>query len=179
MGRFPDGAESATEATKKGRLWLNDGSCIRLRPERPNHVPSRDLASKTLSGSECSRRAMAPSPSPRPCGAGSTRWERRRRSSNQVALGTAEGQKTVQWTVFPRQATARASTRSSATSCSTERSSTPSPRLAAWRIHYNTARPHSSMGYRPPAPEAIHWPSNRDGSAPQTAPALAPRPVMH
>jgi putative transposase len=23
-----------------------------------------------------------------------------------------------------------------------------------WRIHYNTVRPHSSLGYRPPAPEA-------------------------
>ena len=23
-----------------------------------------------------------------------------------------------------------------------------------WRIHYNTIRPHSSLGYRPPAPEA-------------------------
>ena len=23
-----------------------------------------------------------------------------------------------------------------------------------WRKHYNTARPHSSLGYRPPAPEA-------------------------
>lgn len=23
---------------KNGRLWLNDGSCIRLRPEHPNHV---------------------------------------------------------------------------------------------------------------------------------------------
>ena len=27
----------------KGRLWLNDGSCIRLRPERPNHVLSYDF----------------------------------------------------------------------------------------------------------------------------------------
>jgi putative transposase len=26
------------ETTKTGRLWLNDGSCIRLRPEYPNHV---------------------------------------------------------------------------------------------------------------------------------------------
>ena len=26
-----------------GRLWLNDGSCIRLRPERPNHVWSYDF----------------------------------------------------------------------------------------------------------------------------------------
>lgn len=28
---------------KKGRLWLNDGSCVRLRPERPNHVWSYDF----------------------------------------------------------------------------------------------------------------------------------------
>ena len=24
-----------------------------------------------------------------------------------------------------------------------------------WRKHYNTKRPHSALGYRPPAPEAI------------------------
>ena len=24
-----------------------------------------------------------------------------------------------------------------------------------WRIHYNTVRPHSALGYRPPAPQAI------------------------
>ncbi len=28
---------------KRGRLWLNDGSCIRLRPEHPNHVWSYDF----------------------------------------------------------------------------------------------------------------------------------------
>jgi len=27
-----------------------------------------------------------------------------------------------------------------------------------WRIRYNTIRPHSSLGYRPPAPEA--WPTS-------------------
>jgi transposase InsO family protein len=27
----------------RGRLWLNDGSCIRLRPERANHVWSCDF----------------------------------------------------------------------------------------------------------------------------------------
>ncbi len=36
---------------KKGRLWLNDGSCIRLRPERPNHVWSHDFVeSRTHDG---------------------------------------------------------------------------------------------------------------------------------
>ena len=24
-----------------------------------------------------------------------------------------------------------------------------------WRQHYNTIRPHSALGYRPPAPEAL------------------------
>ena len=28
---------------KRGRLWLNDGSCIRLRPSWPNHVWSYDF----------------------------------------------------------------------------------------------------------------------------------------
>ena len=27
--------------------------------------------------------------------------------------------------------------------------------IEAWRLHYNTVRPHSAPGYRPPAPEAI------------------------
>ena len=26
-----------------GRLWLNDGSCVRRRPERPNHVWAYDF----------------------------------------------------------------------------------------------------------------------------------------
>ena len=28
---------------KRGRLWLNDGSCVRLRPEYPNHVWAYDF----------------------------------------------------------------------------------------------------------------------------------------
>ncbi len=27
--------------------------------------------------------------------------------------------------------------------------------IESWRRHYNAVRPHSSLGYRPPAPEAI------------------------
>ena len=27
--------------------------------------------------------------------------------------------------------------------------------IEQWRKHYNTVRPHSALGYRPPAPEAI------------------------
>jgi len=31
--------------------------------------------------------------------------------------------------------------------------------IERWRQHYNRVRPHSSLGYRPPAPEAIAWPT--------------------
>ena len=37
------GAEGAPQTTKRGRLWLADGSCIRLRPEHRNHVWSYDF----------------------------------------------------------------------------------------------------------------------------------------
>ncbi len=33
-----EGLKVPVKQPKRGRLWLNDGSCIRLRPERPNHV---------------------------------------------------------------------------------------------------------------------------------------------
>src|ERR1700733_3262615 len=33
--------------------------------------------------------------------------------------------------------------------------------IERWRVEYNTIRPHSALGYRPPAPEAIQpWKSN-------------------
>jgi transposase InsO family protein len=30
--------------------------------------------------------------------------------------------------------------------------------IERWRKEYNTFRPHSALGYRPPAPEAVQWP---------------------
>jgi transposase InsO family protein len=48
-----------------------------------------------------------------------------------------------------------------------------------WRRHYNTVRPHSSLDYRPPAPEVLVWPAAQPGPAPAAAPALALRPIMN
>jgi len=42
-----------------------------------------------------------------------------------------------------------------------------------WRHHYNTVRPHSSLGYRPPAPEAIQPWSPGFGAAPLRLPTMA------
>jgi transposase InsO family protein len=49
-----------------------------------------------------------------------------------------------------------------------------------WRRHYNTIRPHSSLGYRPPAPEAF-MPARltpQSGPAAPHALTLASRPSL-
>ena len=38
-----EGLKVPQRQPKRGRLWLNDGSCIRLRPEYKNHVWSYDF----------------------------------------------------------------------------------------------------------------------------------------
>ena len=38
-----EGLKLPQKQPKRGRLWLNDGSCIRLRPCWPNHVWSYDF----------------------------------------------------------------------------------------------------------------------------------------
>ena len=44
--------------------------------------------------------------------------------------------------------------------------------IERWRQHYNTIRPHSSLGYRPPAPAAI-LPSAISSTYPQTVRTLS------
>jgi len=52
--------------------------------------------------------------------------------------------------------------------------------IEQWRVHYNTARPHSSLGYKPPAPEVIMpggaRPMSHPGSNGSSAP---PAPILH
>ena len=38
-----EGLKVPQKQPKRGRLWLNDGACVRLRAERPNHVWSYDF----------------------------------------------------------------------------------------------------------------------------------------
>ena len=38
-----EGLKVPRKQPRRGRLWLADGSCLRLRPERPNHVWSWDF----------------------------------------------------------------------------------------------------------------------------------------
>ena len=52
----------------------------------------------------------------------------------------------------------------------------------SWRRHYNTIRPHASIGYKPPAPEVFvpaftAWPAALRRPAPPAA--LAQRPTLN
>jgi putative transposase len=51
--------------------------------------------------------------------------------------------------------------------------------IESWRRHYNTKRPHSSLGYRPPAPEVVLWPASPSGATSPATPAVATKPIMH
>jgi transposase InsO family protein len=54
--------------------------------------------------------------------------------------------------------------------------------IESWRRHYNTLRPHGSLGYKPPAPEVfVPAMSARAAQQPRPAapPALAERPSLH
>jgi transposase InsO family protein len=53
--------------------------------------------------------------------------------------------------------------------------------IESWRRHYNTLRPHESLGYKPPAPEVFVLAMTARAASqprPATPPALAPRPSM-
>lgn len=46
-----EGLKVPKRRPKRGRLWLNDGSCVRLRPEHKNHVWSYDfMVDRTTDG---------------------------------------------------------------------------------------------------------------------------------
>ncbi|MCJ2079048.1 IS3 family transposase [Methylobacterium sp. E-016] len=56
--------------------------------------------------------------------------------------------------------------------------------IESWRRHYNTVRPHASLGYRPPAPEVFvpafsAWPAALARPAPPAKLPVAERPTAH
>ncbi len=56
--------------------------------------------------------------------------------------------------------------------------------IESWRRHYNTVRPHASIGYRAPAPEVFvpafaAWPAAQPRPAPPAMLPLVPRPPLN
>ena len=66
-----EGLKVPPRQPKRGRLWLTDGSCIRLRAERPDHVWSYDFVedrTHTGASSGCSTSSTSPPTSAWPSG---------------------------------------------------------------------------------------------------------------
>src|SRR3712207_3828638 len=56
--------------------------------------------------------------------------------------------------------------------------------IESWRRHYNTVRPHASLGYKPPAPEVFvsafaAWPAPLAQPAPPDRLPVAQRPTLN
>jgi putative transposase len=56
--------------------------------------------------------------------------------------------------------------------------------IESWRRHFNTIRPHETLGYKPPAPEVFvpaiaAWPAALRRSAPPATLPLAHRPTLN
>ena len=183
-----EGLRVPSKQPKKGRLWLNDGSCIRLRPQHRNHVWSYDFVyERTHDGrqlrfltiiDECSRECLAI----RAARSHRSRDVIRTLSQLFITKGVPEHIRSDNGPEFTSKAVRKWLERLEVKALFIEPGSPwengyiesfngkfryehlnreifytlgEAQVLAEmWRKEYNQVRPHSSLGYRSPAPEA-------------------------
>jgi putative transposase len=184
-----EGLKVPSKQKPRSRLWLNDGSCIRLRPERRNHVWSYDFVEAQTHDGRKVRLMTLIDEFTRECLA--IRVARRINSLGvletmadvMVVRGIPEhirsdngpemtakivrswlagvGAKTLY--IEPGSpwengycesfnGKLRDELLNGEIFCSLKEAKIL---IEQWRQHYNTVRPHSSLGYRPPAPQTF------------------------
>jgi putative transposase len=184
-----EGLKVPQKQPKRGRLWLNDGSCIRLRPERKDHVWAYDFVSgRTHDGvpfrmltlvdeytREClaidvGRKLTSDDVLERLAWLMATRGVPAHIRSDNGPEFTATvvrdwlknlGVKTL--FIEPGSPWENGYVESFNGKLSDELLNREifyslqeaKVLIEMWRKHYNQVRPHSSLGYRPPAPETI------------------------
>lgn len=201
-----EGLKVPARQPKRGRLWLNDGSCVRLRPERANHVWAYDFVEdRTRDGrkfrllnvvDEFTRECLSIRVARKLGSAdvidvladlfilrGAPAFIRSDNGPEFIAVAVrgwigGVGAKTAfiepgsPWEngyvesfngklrdellnseVFNTLAEARVL-------------------IEQWRVHYNTVRPHSSLNYRPPAPDVLL--ASAAGALPRPDPGGSP-----
>ena len=184
-----EGLKVPKKQPKRGRLWLNDGSCIRLRPEHKNHVWSYDfMVERTTDGrafrvlniiDEFTRESLS--------------GKVNRKISSQDVIdelfnlsifrGIPEHIRSDNGPEFTAKAVRRWLNRLGVKTLFIEPGSPwengyiesfngklrdellnreifttleeAKVLIEQWRRNYNQVRPHSALGYQPPAPEAI------------------------
>jgi putative transposase len=184
-----EGLKVPKKQPKRGRLWLNDGSCVRLRPEHENHVWSYDFViERTANGrafkilniiDEFTRVNL------------SSKVNRRIRSQDVIdelfelfiLRGIPEHIRSDNGPEFTARAVRKWLGRLGVKTLFIEPGSPwengyiesfngkmrdelldreifttlkeARVLIEQWRREYNQVRPHSSLGYKPPAPEAL------------------------
>lgn len=184
-----EGLKVPQKQPKRSRLWLNDGSCVRLRPSYVDHVWSYDFVQDRTSDGRAFRMLTLIDEYSRECLAIDVA---RRLTSEDVLERLSD--------LFVRRGVPRYIRSDNGSEFTAKKVTDWLERLDVktlyiepgspwengynesfngtlryelldvewfdtlleakvlierWRVEYNTIRPHSSLGYRPPAPEAI------------------------
>ena len=189
-----EGLKVPKKQPKRGRLWLNDGSCVRQRAEYPNHLWSYDFVFERTHDNKPLRILTIVDEYTRECLA--LKSGRRITSEDVIQiladlfikygvptyLRSDNGPEFTSKSVRDWLERLRVQTLFIEPGCPWENGFVESFNgklrdellnreifytlteaevlLERWRIHYNTKRPHSSLGYRPPVPEAIQPQNN-------------------
>jgi transposase InsO family protein len=183
-----EGLKVPQKQRARGRLWLNDGSCVRLRPEHANHVWSYDFVSAMTHDGRTLRLLVLIDEYTRECLAIRVA---RRLGSNEVIETLAD---VMLWRGIPEHLRSDNGPEFVAKElrkwlgnvgtgplyiepgspwengyCESFNGKLRDECLNGeifyslkeaqvviehWRVEYNTRRPHSALGYRPPAPAA-------------------------
>lgn len=213
-----EGLKVPRKQPKRGRLWLNDGSCIRLRPEHRDHVWSYDFVEDRTHDGKKYRMLNIVDEFTHECLA--IRMARKLKAIDVIDVlsdlfilrgvpahirsdnGPEFVAKAVQEWIAAVGAKATYIAPGSPWENGYIESSNARLRdelldgeifytlkeaqiiVESWRRHYNTIRPHKSLGYRPPAPEVFvpafaAWPAAlRQKASPATF-MLAQRPTIN
>jgi transposase InsO family protein len=211
-----EGLKVPPKQPKRGRLWLTDGSCVRLRPEYPNHVWSYDFVEdRTHEGrkyrmlnvlDEFTHESLA------------IRVKRKFKAIDVIDvlsdlfilrgipghIRSDNGPEFIAKAVQDWIAAVGAKTAYIEPGSPWENGYIESFNarlrdellngeifytlreaqivIESWRRHYNTIRPHASLGYMPPAPEVFvpafaAWPAALNRKAPPAT--LVQRPTLN
>ena len=184
-----EGLKVPKKQPRRSRLWLNDGSCVRLRPEHKDHVWSYDFMVERTSNGRAFRILNIIDEFTREC----LRIKVNRKVTSQDVIdelfnlfifrGIPEHIRSDNGPEFTARAVRKWLSRLRVKTLFIERGSPwengyiesfngklrdellarevfttleeAKVLIEQWRREYNQIRPHSALGYQPPAPEAI------------------------
>jgi putative transposase len=213
-----EGLKVPAKQPKRGRLWLNDGSCVRLRPERQNHVWSYDFVEDRTHNGRKFRMLNVIDEFTHECLA--IRVARKLKADDVIDvlsdlfimrgvpayIRSDNGPEFVAKSVQAWIKGVGAKTAYIAPGSPWENGYVESFNarlrdelldgevfytlaeaqivIESWRRHFNTVRPHGSLGYKPPAPEVFvpafaAWPAALTRPAPPAKLPVAQRPTMN